>query len=232
MIAGLNGFGMEVKSIADGYSDEIRYGEVLGLFIESKEMAAILKVEPVTVRKYADVFEKSGYIIARSDSGRRQYTQKDATLFMQMKELCERSGMTIDAAVNYVVARDMKENGTIAHTEVVSADALPMQYEERYDEMKQLLLAMEEQNRQQAEELTRLHKRMDEQNSNISSMLREVLETRRMVAAAAESRRGWKFWRKKKQTDSPEAGADPESDWKRKINATESLYERPRREGK
>lgn len=200
--------------------------------IESKEMAAILRVKPVTVRKYSEILEKAGYVIIRSDSGRRQYTQKDATVFVQMKELCERSGMTIEAAANYVVARDMKENGTIAHTDVVSIEQSPMQYEERYEEMKQLLLTMEEHNRQQAEELDRLHRRMDEQNNNISVMLREVLETRRVVAAAEESRHGWKFWRKKKKTEMLENGADPESDWKRKINATESLYERPRREGK
>lgn len=169
------------------------------MYIGPKDMANILNIKPVTVRKYSEILERAGYVITRSESGRRQYTQKDATVFVQMKELCERSGMTIEAAANYVVAHDMKENGTIATLEISPPEQSVIQYEERYNEIKQFMMSLEEQNRNQEHELDRLHQRMDEQNSNLTVLLREVLETRRMLASAEEERRNaWKFWRRKK----------------------------------
>lgn len=193
----------------------------------------MLKVQAVTVRKYSDILEKAGYVITRSENGRREYSEKDATVFLQVKELCERSGMTLENAANLIVSREMRDSGAIAHAEIVPVNEPNEQlilYEERYNEIKQLMLSMAEQNERQADELARLQKKMDEQNNNISVMLRETLETRRMIAAANErkSKPFWKFWVKEETSRE----ADPEADWNRKLNATESLYDRPGREKK
>ncbi|MEK4240383.1 DUF3967 domain-containing protein, partial [Paenibacillus sp. FSL H7-0714] len=87
---------------------------------------------------------------------------------------------------------------------------LSERYEERYNELFEVMRQLGEQNQQQAEELARVHKRMDEQNANISVILREVLDTRRMVAAAND-KRWWEFW--KKDMVLPDLD-DPEVRWK------------------
>ncbi|WP_254184742.1 DUF3967 domain-containing protein [Micrococcus luteus] len=69
---------------------------------------------------------------------------------------------------------------------------------------------MMEQNEHQAAELERLHKRMDDQNANIAVILREILETRRMVAAAND-KKWWQFWRKSLVL--PDL-SDPETVWR------------------
>lgn len=225
--------------IADTYHSINRYKEGIKILIGPNKMAGILGVQPVTVRKYSDILEKAGYVISRSENGRREYSEKDAMIFREVIELCERSGMKLEAAANLVVSREMRDAGVIAHTEIVPVNDQNeqlIQYEERYNELKQIMLSMEEQqriieeqNRVQAEELARLHKKMDDQNNNLSVILRETLETRRMIAAANEQKRKpfWKFWSKENSDD-----RDPEVVWNRKMNATESLYEAPGREKK
>jgi hypothetical protein len=62
-----------------------------------------------------------------------------------------------------------------------------------------------------------MNKRMDEQHGNISLILREMQETRRLVAAAS-NKKWWKFW-EKEQPDGP----DPEAVWNRKQHPEDLL---------
>lgn len=197
------------------------------MLIESKDMADILRVEAVTVRKYSDILEKAGYTIIRNDSGRRMYSEKDATMFRQLQELRQHSGMSLEKAAKYLVTRDRMDNETVAHTEIQPIQEQLTRYEERYDELKRMMMSLEEQNRsqaeqneRQAEELKQLHKKMDDQNNNISVILRDVLESKRMLLAAAEQQKKksrWKFWQK-------DEDPDPEKAWNKKVNAETEIY--------
>lgn len=185
----------------------------------TKEIAEILGVKAVTVRKYAGALEKAGYIVGRGESGHREYTQNDATVFRELQALCERSGMTVNMSAQAVVSRVMKERGSVSHGVVPVNNSTEIQYAERYNELMTFMQGISEHNQnqaellaKQAEEIDRLHKRMDQQNNNISVMLREVLDTRRMVAAAND-KKWYQFW--KKRTVLPDLD-DPETVWKMK----------------
>ncbi|MDF1587097.1 DUF3967 domain-containing protein, partial [Marinimicrococcus flavescens] len=128
-------------------------------------------------------------------NGQRQYDDKDATVLQELKALCERSGMTVDAAAEVIATRNIRSLGVIASSALEPEKQGLMQYDKRYDQMMETVKAMAERNEQQAAELERVHKRMDDQNANISVILREVLETRRMLAAAND-KKWWQFWRK------------------------------------
>ncbi|MEK5257651.1 DUF3967 domain-containing protein [Paenibacillus sp. FSL F4-0125] len=162
---------------------------------KTKDIAAFLGVEPGTVRKYCGALEKHGYIVFKDGSGQRQYSDKDATAFQELKALCERSGMTVDSAAEVVATRNLRSFDAIAPSVLESEKHDLMRYDKRYDQMMEAVKEMAERNERQAAELERIHKRMDDQNANITVILREILETRRMLAAAND-KKWWKFWRK------------------------------------
>ncbi|MEK4477827.1 MerR family transcriptional regulator [Paenibacillus sp. FSL R7-0048] len=178
----------------------------------TKEISEILGVKAVTVRKYAGELEKAGYSVTKSESGHREYSEDDATAFRHMKALCEQSGMTVELAAKVVAAKHFKAHESVAPMVVSADNQVSERYEERYNELFAVMQQLGEQNQQQAAELDRLHKRMDEQNANISVILREVLETRRLVAATS-ARKWWKFWDKEIH-DEP----DPKAVWNKKQN--------------
>ncbi|MDT2262665.1 hypothetical protein P7H12_01920 [Paenibacillus larvae] len=70
----------------------------------TKDMAAMLGIETVTVRKYALALEKAGYIISRDDKDRRTYSDVDAMALQQLFTLRERSGMTVEKSAEMVAS--------------------------------------------------------------------------------------------------------------------------------
>lgn len=183
----------------------------------SKEISEILGVKPVTVRKYAAALEKAGYSVTRSEGNHREYSEDDATAFRQLQALCERSGMTVEIAAEVVAVRHIRASETVAPAVIGAENKVIEQYDIRYNEALELIKELTEHNRNQAEQMDRITKRMDEQSTNISLVLREIQETRRYIAAAS-SRKWWKFWK----TDHLE-GPDPETNWNRKQKPEEYL---------
>lgn len=178
----------------------------------TKEISEMLGVKAVTVRKYAAALEKAGYIVSKGATGHREYSEEDATAFRQLQALCERSGMTVETAAEVVSTRHQRASESVAPAIIGEESRVIEQYNERYNEALELIGQLVEANRTQADQMDRLHKRMDEQHSNISLILREMQETRRMIAATT-GRKWWEFWKK----DLPD-GPDPETNWNRKQN--------------
>ncbi|MMZ55617.1 hypothetical protein D1872_174770 [compost metagenome] len=172
----------------------------------TKEIAAILEVQPVTVRKYAKALEDAGYIFERIDGKNREYNDMDVTAFKELVSICKRSGMPIEKVAELIAAKRIKDL-----QDGPSVSVVPIQEENnRYGELVNVIKEMADRNQQQAEQLERLHKRMDSQNANLTAILREMTETRRMVAAMNQ-KRWWQFW--KKDLALPDL-ADPETVWK------------------
>lgn len=160
----------------------------------TKEIAAILEVEPVTVRKYARALEAAGYIFERSDGKNREYNDTDVTAFQDLVALCKRSGISIENGAIMVVSKHIKESqvqDSVSSVTVVPVNEGIQRYDEMVNVIKELISRNEQQTEkidQQAEKIERLHTRMDGQNANISQVLREITETRRMVAAMNEKK--------------------------------------------
>ena len=162
---------------------------------KTKDIAEFLGLEAVTIRKYCGALEKYGYIVFKDGNGQRQYNDKDATVLQELKALCERSGMTVDSAAEVIATRNLRSYDVVAPSVLEPDNQALMRYDKRYEQMTEIVKTMAERNERQAAELERIHKRMDDQNANITVILREVLETRRMLAAAND-KKWWKFWRK------------------------------------
>lgn len=163
----------------------------------TKDIAEILKIEAVTVRKYARALEVAGYNVNHDGNGRRQYSDTDVTALRELQALRERTGLTVEKCAEVVASRHREASESVTLAKSEEENQLIEQYEERYKEMMKLVESMSEQNE-------RLLKRFEDQNNNISVILREVLETKRLVAAANE-KKWWEFWKKDVlPTDDPE----------------------------
>lgn len=167
------------------------------MFIGSKEMAEILNIKTVTLRKYADVMEKAGYVVKRSANGRREYSEKDVISFRHLQELCQHSGMKLEAASKVIVSKENKALDAIAHTENLEKESQIIRYKERYAELQELIDLMKEQHHRQSEELAKLQEISKEQDEKIGIFLNEISEIKMMIATTTEKRkRKWKFWSK------------------------------------
>lgn len=186
--------------------------------LETKDICDILGVKSNTVRKYALALESWGYVIKRDASNNREYTEVDATAFRELQALQKKTGLTVEKCAEVIANRHRDASDSVAPTVFQSENTQVTQHDGQHGQLLQMYNAMVEHNERQAAELERLHKRMDDQNANISVILREVLETRRMVAAAQQKKRWWQ----RKKTDEHEP--DPESQWKRKQEIKEGNY--------
>lgn len=180
--------------------------------LQSKEIAEILGVKTVTVRKYAKALEDAGYIVSRSDSGHREYTEVDATVFRELQALCEHTGMTVEKAAFAVVARHNKASVSVAPTVVGQDKEEIMQYDPRYEELVNTINNLNDQNLKILEQNERIERRMVEQNENLTLLMKEILETKRMMIAANQ-KKSWKFWKRDSLGDST---TDPETAWRKK----------------
>lgn len=105
----------------------------------TKDLADMLGIEAVTIRKYALALEKAGYIVDRSDTDRRTYSEKDAMVFQQLKALRDRNAFNVETAAMVVASKHLKASESVSLTpmEVNSPDK--MQYDERYTMLVQKL---------------------------------------------------------------------------------------------
>lgn len=178
--------------------------------LETKEIADILGVHSNTVRKYALALEAQGYVIQRDDNNDRKYSDIDATAFRELQALRKRTSLPVEKCAEVIAARHREPSESVLPAVNEPDSTQIMQHSTQHAELIGAVQSLVELNQKQADELARVHKRMDDQNNNISVIMREVLETRRMVAAA-NSRKWYQFW--KKDTVLPDLD-DPETLWK------------------
>lgn len=113
----------------------------------TRELADMLGVEAVTIRKYALALEKYGFSVYRSDGKNRSFSESDVMVFQQLKTLRERSGVNVETAAQLVASKqntDTQKNVSIVHNDDIT---LQDQYDQRYEVLEakiEQLLAMQQ----------------------------------------------------------------------------------------
>lgn len=198
----------------------------------TQDIADMIGVKSVTVRKYSAAIETAGYIIERSDHNHRIYSDTDAMMLRQLKTLCDKSGMSVEMCANIVVEQHKRASDSVAPA--VSEQSVQL-YDKRYVEQveayKTIMTNVMQENQAMRQELAELRaiqerqeERQIEQNTQISEVLREILETRRMLAASQEKKSLFKkIFSREPEPHEP----DPERAWKVRQEPT-SIF-KPRR---
>lgn len=78
----------------------------------SNEIATILNIAPVTLRKWSIALEREGYIFTRDENGRRAYRERDILPLKSMKQLLA-SNTSIENASKALATKHKEEQGTL-----------------------------------------------------------------------------------------------------------------------
>lgn len=106
----------------------------------TSEVATMIGIAAVTVRKYSQELESKGYVFLRSEVKSRQkarmYRYKDVETLRYLKEIREKSHITVEQATNITVER----LGKGAIQDIASTDTQEIeQYNKQYSELKEMI---------------------------------------------------------------------------------------------
>src|SRR5699024_7899009 len=159
----------------------------------TSEVATMIGIAVPTVRKYAKSLESQGYMFIRTKgTGKHQarlFVEKDVTALRYLKDIREKSNMTVDQATSIVIERFGK--GAIQH--IRSNDIQQIDdSDKRYNELKELI-------QQQSELIQGLTDKVDKQQEHINERLKErdrllmqsineMLDSKKQIEAPTEKK--------------------------------------------
>ncbi|MCT9858228.1 MerR family transcriptional regulator [Priestia megaterium] len=184
----------------------------------TKEVAERLNIGESTLRKWCLALEENGYQFTKGQRGVRAFLERDIEVLAKMKTVLNEVGTTLDEAIK--AARGEREN---AQSQVVQSfsettkeqenDRTPVAMSpevlsEVLENYKEDLLSVVRQEFQETlrkqEERTlererRMEERARERDENVMKVLRETLDTKKMLAASLEEQKEEKkksWWQK------------------------------------
>lgn len=163
-----------------------------------KDLAKLLEIDVSTLRKYAELLERSEYRFLKNERGHRAYYDKDVIALRKFIEISKNNAMTLEMAAKALMTWVNEEDAAVNASKEAAA---PVRYERYESEMQELKTTLHEQGeiiQKQTELLEYLAKKMDEQqrflsnrDAEIMTAIRNIQETKRLAAAAKENRSIW-----------------------------------------
>lgn len=167
----------------------------------TKDVAEMLGVEAVTIRKYCQALERAGYVINRSNGKDRTYTEKDAMTLKYLQAIRNKSGLSVEAACLVVQAKKFTDTDNESVSDNIGEAVALTRYANQYDSLTAKVDAQAEQIGQLIELNRALVERLDsreeyerKRDSQVTEMLaaiREQKEATKQLAAAKENRTLW-----------------------------------------
>ncbi|MEH7277432.1 DUF3967 domain-containing protein [Bacillus toyonensis] len=150
------------------------------------DVAEQLGIQSSTLRKYADVLEKEGYIFIKNERGHRKYRESDVMVFRKVINLKNDTDMTLENATKQIVSWNQG-------VEVLPLDRHEIErYEESDFNATALQTMLQDQNeviKKQNELLQELNKRLVEQDlrfaqreSELLSAIQTIWESQTLIA--------------------------------------------------
>ncbi|MFN4173530.1 MAG: MerR family transcriptional regulator [Parachlamydiaceae bacterium] len=161
----------------------------------TKEVADKLGVGTSTVRKYSLLLEEHGYEIDRNDKDQRAFYDADIALMQRIIDLVQSKGMTLSSAAKSAIIEF--NDGKFRTSKTPKQDVEVAELREQLNEMTEYLKQQERFNRELISRLedrreqdqllleTREH-REEELERKLSEVMKELRETKEMIAAAKE----------------------------------------------
>ncbi|MBD7971393.1 MerR family transcriptional regulator [Paenibacillus gallinarum] len=162
----------------------------------TKDIAEMLGVEAVTIRKYCQALERTGYVINRSNGKDRVYTDQDAMTLKYLQTIRNRSGISVEAACIAVQAKKMAVTEDESVIDNIGEAGALSRYAKQYDILTSKVDAQAEQIGQLIELNQALIERLDSreeyerkrdyQVTEMLTAIREQKEATRQLAAVKE----------------------------------------------
>ena len=160
---------------------------------QTSEVASMLGLAVPTIRKYSQILESKGYVFLKGKgTGQHQarlFIESDVTALRYLKDIREKSNMTVDQATSIVIERF----GKGAIQPIRSNDIQHIDdSDKRYNELKELI-------QQQSELIQDLSDKVDKQQEHINERLKErdrllmqsineMLDSKKQIEAPTEKK--------------------------------------------
>ncbi|MED4456140.1 DUF3967 domain-containing protein [Metabacillus fastidiosus] len=172
----------------------------------SSDMAVMLIIQESTLRKYCLMLEEAGYKFHKNELGHRGFFHNDVIALKRLIEIKKHPDMTLKQACNAVIAWINENDVTDSDITDVTQNE---QHSNRYNELsKQFEEFKKQQNEFNKELIDQLKKQQNyienvlvERDKKLIEALRETQETKKLIAATAESeeqrakKSWWQFWK-------------------------------------
>ncbi|MBP3953630.1 DUF3967 domain-containing protein [Bacillus suaedae] len=167
----------------------------------TKEISEHLEIGTSTLRKWCLSLEENGYDFARTEGNKRLFVEGDLVSLKYFKRLVQDERFSMENASKVIISRHSSKASESRTPSVLPQDDENKRSNERSDEMIQQLLEhmkkqeerMEQQEKFNKELLERLDRqqtyieeRLNERDNTLIQSLREVQETKQLIAAAKE----------------------------------------------
>lgn len=148
----------------------------------SKDVAKRLSVQPVTLRKYAQLLEDKGVSFQKDEKGWRTYSEENIRF---LEYLCnmKATGKSLKEAANHIASL-YRANLSIA------PPVIPLQADQVWTDF---MNAQYEFNQKLVEQLERIEQRQNERDQQLMKAIRETQEVKKELAAP-QQRKWWYFW--------------------------------------
>ncbi|GAE32863.1 DUF3967 domain-containing protein [Halalkalibacter hemicellulosilyticus] len=171
-----------------------------------KQIADELGIGSSTLRKWCLSLEQTGYSFMRSSKDQRLFTSTDLKYLHQFNVLIKEHHFTLKNASMVIYTGFQQQASKSQAPSVLHQEEQKQPF---YDEQKEIIQKMSEQlekqehfNRALLERLDqrdqKLEERMNERDQNLMKALREIQETKKLIAASQEKKTfldRLKFWR-------------------------------------
>ncbi|WP_129731441.1 DUF3967 domain-containing protein [Ectobacillus funiculus] len=165
------------------------------------DIQELLGIDSSTLRKYAILLEKNGYHFLKNERGHRGYFDKDVITLRKLLEFSKQPDMTLERSAKAVMTWVSEEDITVS----VPTEAPLQPTDERYNDMIERLIRLEEHNKRQEafnqELLHQLQKQqqyiqesLERRDKTLMETVREIQETK-LLTAATQQKRWWQFWK-------------------------------------
>jgi len=171
----------------------------------TKEISHMTDIAESTIRKYALLLERAGWLFLRNENGYRVFTEKDIFIFNEFKNLSKKN-LQVDDIAKIIASKHknaMAEAVTERQENLDVQGVSPVTLEKLLEKMDMLLQENEIQKQFNQELLRRLDQQsryieesLEKRDQHLLASIREVQEIKLLAAAAEEKKKKWfEFWK-------------------------------------
>lgn len=163
----------------------------------AKYVTEQLEITAPTLRRWSQTLENAGYTFERNGMNQRIYYTHDMDILRELKDLVVGKGIPVETAANYVVngqvERTQAPSDYAPNEQLPSVQAPPSELENKVDQLHERLDQQERFNRELLAKLEEQHRYITEslerRDQSLMTAIREVQETKRLMAAAEEEKK-------------------------------------------
>jgi DNA-binding transcriptional MerR regulator len=153
----------------------------------NNEVAERLEMGKSTLRRWCLELEKQGYMFTKGEQDSRAFLEQDVLLLEKIKKL-QSEGSKLENAIKQVLS----EREQLPLTPVDTPRSPELDFSTEREKLKQELLQEIKQELLGTEQ--RILERLEKRDQLLIQHVREIQETKRMVAAVQE-KKWWEFWK-------------------------------------